>query len=66
MTIHVKHLEKVKEKLYTMEIPFNYVPQVGKYTIFNVYCRTQKQSAYVREFGEKYGAKFFVSETKSL
>ena len=66
MIIHINYLGEVKEKLSIKKIPFNYVPQVGQYTIFNIYCRTPKQSAYVREFSEKHGAKFLVSETKSL
>lgn len=48
------------------DIPHNYVENVGKYTLFNFYCATQKESAKVRDILSQYEVKYFVSESKSL
>lgn len=66
MTVRNYNTEKLSNTLKDLDIPFNYIEGVGKYTIFNAYCATQKQSATVRRIGEECKAKFFVSETKSL
>ena len=66
MTVKNYNTSKLARTLEDLDIPFNYIDNVGKYTIFNVYCATQKQSATVRKIGEECKAKFFVSETKSL
>ena len=58
--------EKVIGMLTKAEIPFNYIEGVGKYTIFNVFCSTQKQSVAVKEILKTYRAKYFVSESKTL
>lgn len=66
MTVKGFNTQKLANALDDLDIPYNYIENVGKYTIFNVYCSTQKQSATVRNIGEECKAKFFVSETKSL
>jgi uncharacterized protein YebE (UPF0316 family) len=66
MTVKNYNTEKLSNTLKELDIPFNYIEGIGKYTIFNVYCATQKQSATVRKIGEECKAKFFVSETKTL
>ena len=48
------------------QVPFNYIENVGKYAIFNIYCATQKQSATVKLILNEYNAKYFVTETKNL
>ena len=48
------------------DVPHNYIENVGKYTLFNFYCATQKESAKVKDIINQYGAKYFVSETKIL
>ena len=47
-------------------IPHNFIENVGEYTVFNIYCATQKESAIVREVLNTCEAKYFVSESKSL
>lgn len=47
-------------------IPHNYITGVGKYTIFNIYCTTQKESSAVKATLDLYHAKYFVSESKEL
>lgn len=39
---------------------------IGEYTIFNIYCPTQKESVEVREALEAKNIKYFVSESKTL
>lgn len=51
--------------LDSLLIPHNYII-AGNHTIFNCYCATQKESAFVKEVLKKYNAKYFVTETKSL
>lgn len=56
----------IDELLKLAKVPHNYIENVGKYTIFNAYCATQKESESVKEIVNKYNAKYFVSETKIL
>ena len=46
-------------------VSFNYI-DATKYIILNCYCETQKDSAKVKEILDKYKAKYFVSESKTL
>lgn len=46
-------------------IPFNYI-DADKYIIVNCYCATQKESIQVKTILDKYHAKYFVSESKTL
>ena len=46
-------------------IAFNYI-DIDKYYIVNFYCPTQKDSATVREFIQRFNGKYFVSESKVL
>ena len=66
MTVPTAIAEKMIADLESFNIPHNYIPNVGKYTIFNCYCATQKESAFVKNIAERNKAKFFVTESKSL
>lgn len=66
MTVRDFYTDSLANALTDLDIPYNYIEGVGKYTIFNVYCATQKQSATVKGIGAECKAKFFVSETKNL
>lgn len=46
-------------------IPMNYI-DINKYILINCYCATQKESLKVKEILNKYNAKYFVSESKTL
>lgn len=48
------------------EISHNYLDNVGKYALFNLYCNTQEESKKAKEILDKYNAKYFVSESKTL
>lgn len=58
-----KELNSTLDKL---DISHNFVDNVGKYTLFNIYCETQKESALAKSVLDKYKAKYFVSESKTL
>lgn len=47
------------------DIPHSYIP-VGKHTLFNFYCATQKESAKIKAIADQYDAKYFVAESKTL
>lgn len=40
--------------------------QVGKWTTFTTFCYTKKDSSFVKEIADRYNAKYFVSESKTL
>ena len=65
-TIPTKYTEAVHFDLNNLFIPNNYIPNVGKYSIFNIYCATQADSIRAKNIIDQYGAKYFVSETKIL
>ena len=65
-TIVRSYQADVCEMLNKAQVPYNYIEGIGKYTIFNVFCATQEQSAAVREILKAYNAKYFVSESKTL
>lgn len=52
-------------ELKANDIPFNYI-DVQKYILVNCYCATQNESAKVKAILDKYNAKYFVSESKTL
>lgn len=58
--------DTLHQALVGEEISHNYLENVGKYTLFNVYCETQAQSAKAKKILNQYQAKYFVSESKTL
>lgn len=60
------YAELLAPHLDKLGIPHNYIDNVGKYTLFNIYCATQEQSKKVKELLTGYEAKYFVSESKTL
>lgn len=66
VTIYKTHQKDVCSMLNKAKIPYNYIEGVGKYTIFNIFCATQKQSTAVKEILKAYNAKYFISESKTL
>ena len=65
-TVWQNYTESLHEDLDIANIPHNYIDNVGKYTLFNVYCETQAQSAKAKAILDMYSAKYFVSESKTL
>lgn len=60
------YTQSLRSALDRADIPHNYLENVGPYTLFNIYCKTQAQSAKAREVMKEYDAKYFVSESKTL
>ena len=60
------YTKRLHRDLDLADIPHNFLENVGKYTLFNIYCETQAQSTIAKEIMTKYEAKYFVSETKTL
>lgn len=52
-------------EIHKCEVPHHYIP-VGKYTKFEFFCETQKESAIVKELVKTHNAKYFVAESKNL
>ena len=65
-TVLAEYTRSLHCDLTVEEIPNNYITGIGKYTVFNIYCETQKDSAKAKEILDKYKAKYFASESKSL
>ena len=64
-TVRPHFAEKVIEHCKIVDLPFSYI-DIEKYVIFNFYCATQKESIFVRNLLDKYHAKYFVAESKTL
>lgn len=60
------HTEAMRAELNGANLSNKYIPNIGKYTEFNIYCDTQKESAKAKTILAKYNAKYFVSESKTL
>ena len=54
-------------ELDSKNIPHNYIENIGKFTIFNIYCYNKNQTAAAKMIINKYhNAKYFVSESKNI
>lgn len=65
LTVPKDKSEKVLAILKMIDVPYNYI-DIEKYVLVNCYCATQAESARVKNIVNDYGAKYFVSESKSL
>ena len=65
-TVYESYTESLHHDLESANIPHNYIPNIGKYTIFNIYCETQVESKRVKNLLDYYRVKYFVSESKTL
>ena len=65
-TVPKELLYTVEESLLIKKIPHNCLRTTGDYSIFNIFCATQKESTEVKKILDKYEAKYFVSESKTL
>lgn len=64
-TVYAHNTAALDIALTKCHIPHNYI-NAGKYSIFNCYCATQDESREVKKALDEIGAKFFVSESKTL
>lgn len=58
--------KELHKALVEAEIPHNYLENVGKYTLFNIFCEKQSDSAKAKVILNQYNAKYFVTESKNL
>lgn len=65
-TVYDAYTESLHNELSLAGIPNNYIPNIGKYTVFNIYCETQADSVKAKEILNYHKAKYFVSESKTL
>lgn len=65
LTVPKDKSEKVLTILKMIDVPYNYI-DIEKYVLVNCYCATQAESARVKNIVDNYGAKYFVSESKTL
>ena len=65
-TVWQNYTASLHKDLDIANIPHNYIDNVGRYTLFNVYCETQAQSTKAKAILDMYSAKYFVSESKTL
>ena len=65
-TVFEPYTKSLHLDLTAEEIPCNYIPKIGKWSVFNIYCDTQEKSKKVKVLLDKYETKYFVSETKTL
>lgn len=65
-TVPLHYTNSLKLSLKESGIPFNYIEDIGDYTIFNIYCHTQTDSARIKTLMQHYEVKYFVSESKTL
>lgn len=65
-TVQKCYTDDLHYALKNVDLPHNYIDNVGLYTVFNIYCATQKESIEAKHYLDRYKAKYFVSESKSL
>lgn len=65
-SVPTERVQIVKNWLKARDLPFNYIENVGNYTIFNIYCYTQADSAKAKVVMAHFELKYFVSESKTL
>ena len=65
-TIENELTNRVHEDLKANNLPHNFITDIGKYSVFNIYCETQTDSQKAKIVLDYYEAKYFVSESKIL
>ena len=65
-TVYEAYTESLIHDLESADLSFNYIENIGKYTLFNIYCETQTDSRQAKKILDRNKAKYFVSESKTL
>lgn len=65
MTIKPSYKSAMVTMLEELNISYNYI-DIGRWYVFNIYSKTQKESALVKSIADACQAKYFVTETKTL
>ena len=65
-TVTPNDVGNVQAELDKLNISHNCFRTSGEYRVFNIFCPTQKESTQVKTILNKYHAKYFASESKTL
>ena len=65
-TVDYCYRDDLHYALKNVDLPHNYIENVGRYVVFNIYCATQAESREAKHYLDRYRAKYFVSESKTL
>lgn len=65
LTVPAEITDTIHTALESLGISHNYIPNIGKYTIYNCYCPTQRESTLVKTIANNYNIKYFVSESEN-
>ena len=65
-TVPFENWETLDYNLTNHFIQHNYILLGEKYAVFNIYCPTQEDSKQAKCYLDRYNAKYFVSESKTL
>ena len=65
-TVAKCYTEELHYALKNVSLSHNFIDNVGQYSVFNIYCSTQKESEQAKHYLDRYKAKYFVSESKNL
>ena len=64
-TVPFEEMHSLINESKEQKLVFNYTP-IGKYTIFNFYSYSRRESEEVAELLQRHDAKYFVSEAKTM
>ena len=64
-TIPFEEMHSLTNESKEQKLVFNYTP-IGKYTIFNFYSYSRRESEEVAKLLQRHNAKYFVSEAKTM
>ena len=65
-SVRAEYTDLLHKSLKANGLSHNYIENIGKYTMFNIYCETQEESARAKTLLNAHQAKYFVSESKIL
>ena len=65
-TVSQERTDQLHYELKVRQVPHNFIENVGQYTVFNIYCKSQKESTVAKVLLNQHNAKYFVSESKTL
>ena len=65
-TVLGSETDKLHASLDSFSIPHNYFVDIGKYSIFNIFCSTKEDTTIVHSLLKRYNAKYFVTEGKEI
>lgn len=64
-TVPFEEMHSLTNESKEQKLVFNYTP-IGKYTIFNFYSYSRRESEEVAKLLQRHNAKYFVSEAKTM